>query len=114
MTRGKLVLVSFPFDDQTSAKVRPALCLTDPIGPHRHVVLAFVSSRSPDELLPTDLRLEPGLQDFASTGLRMPSVLRLHRLLTVPTSVIRRELGVLPSSLQTEVDGRLRRLFRLA
>lgn len=27
-------LVSFPFDDFSSSKVRPAVCLTEPIGPH--------------------------------------------------------------------------------
>ena len=43
-TLGKVVLVAFPFDDLSGSKVRPAVCLTDPIGPHRHVVLAFVSS----------------------------------------------------------------------
>jgi mRNA interferase MazF len=31
MTRGKVVLVAFPFDDLTTDKVRPAICLTDPI-----------------------------------------------------------------------------------
>jgi hypothetical protein len=31
----KVVLVPFPFDDLSSSKVRPAVCLTDPIGPHR-------------------------------------------------------------------------------
>ncbi len=41
MTKGKIVLVPFPFDDLTSEKVRPALCLTDLIGPHRHVIVAF-------------------------------------------------------------------------
>jgi len=37
MTRGKVVLVPFPFDDFSTTKVRPALCLTEPVGPYRHV-----------------------------------------------------------------------------
>jgi len=37
MTRGKVVLVPFPFDNLSTTKVRPAVCLTDPIGPHRHI-----------------------------------------------------------------------------
>lgn len=32
MTKGKVVLVPFPFDDLMMAKVRPAVCLTEPIG----------------------------------------------------------------------------------
>ena len=113
MTKDKVVLVNFPFDDLSSAKVRPALCLTDPIGPFRHVVLAFISSRIPDVVLPTDLWLDPGCPGYVATGLRVPSTLRLHRLLTVPTSVIRREIGMLSASLQAEVAKRLRLLFGL-
>ena len=32
MTRGKVVLVPFPFDDLTAQKARPAVCLTDALG----------------------------------------------------------------------------------
>jgi mRNA interferase MazF len=113
MTRGKIVLVPFPFDDLLAAKVRPAVCLTEPIGPHRHVILAFISSRIPTDLLETDLVLDSGQADFATTGLRVSSTLRLHRLMTATTALIRRELGELSPQLQGEVADRLRRLFDL-
>lgn len=29
MTKGKVVLVPFPFDDLSAARVRPAVCLTN-------------------------------------------------------------------------------------
>ncbi len=32
----KIVLVTFPFDDFSDSKLRPALCLTDPISGHKH------------------------------------------------------------------------------
>lgn len=113
MTRGKVVLLPFPFDDLSAAKVRPAVCLTEPVGPHRHVVLAFVSTRIPGELLETDLVLDPTHADFPSTGLKVPSVLRLHRLMTASTSLIRRELGELSPGLRASVGDRLRKLFHL-
>ncbi len=47
MTKHKVVLVRLPFDDLSSTKVRPAVCLTEPIGPLQHLILAFVSSRIP-------------------------------------------------------------------
>jgi len=31
MTKGKVVLVPFPFDDLLAAKVQPAVCLTNPV-----------------------------------------------------------------------------------
>ncbi len=111
MTRGKVVLVPFPFDDLSSTKVRPAVCLTDPIGPHRHTILAFISSRIPTDLLESDVVLDPALDGFASTGLRTSSTIRLHRLMTITASLIRRELGTLPPRIQGEVVEKLRRLL---
>jgi hypothetical protein len=65
MTRGKVVLVLFPFDDLSATKVRPAVCLTEPIGLHRHVILAFITSRIPADILDTDLVLDASRADFA-------------------------------------------------
>lgn len=113
VTRGKVVLLPFPFDDLSATKVRPAICLTDPVGPYEHVILAFITSRVPEVLLDTDVLLSTERPGYAETGLRLTSVLRLHRLMTVATSLIRRELGVLSLEMQTEVDEKLRRLFDL-
>jgi mRNA interferase MazF len=113
MIRGRVVLVPFPFDDLSSTKLRPAVCLTDPIGSYEHVVVAFISSRIPTDLMETDLLLDSSQDDFRMTGLRISSVLRLHRLMTLTTALFQRELGSLPSRMQEEVDLRLRRLFGL-
>ncbi len=111
MTKGKVVLVPFPFDDLSAEKVRPAVCLTEPIGPHRHVILAFITSQIPDELLESDLVLDASPTGFAGTGLSVSSTLRLHRLMTVTTALIRRELGELSPVLQSEVTDKLQQLF---
>jgi mRNA interferase MazF len=113
MTKGKIVLVPFPFDDLTAEKVRPALCLTDPIGSHRHVIAAFISSRIPVDVIATDIVLDPRQKDFAATGLRVPSVLRLHRLVTLTSALIHRELGRLSPDWQRHVDRNLAALFGL-
>lgn len=111
--RYSVVLVPFPFDDLTGSKVRPAVCLTDAIGVHRHVVLAFVTSVVPSRLEPTDLLLDPSSADFARTGLRVRSALHLHRMVTVSAKIIQRQLGVLTPNLQVQVQQRLRRIFAL-
>jgi mRNA interferase MazF len=113
MTTGKIVTVPFPFDDLSATKVRLAVCLPEPIGPHWHVILAFITSRIPADILDTDLVLDASRADFASTGLRVSSTLQLHCLMTAATSLIRRETGKLSSGMQTEVANRLRNLFRL-
>jgi mRNA interferase MazF len=113
MNRGKVVLVPFPFDDLSSTKVRPALCLTEPIGPHHHVVLAFIASQIPRDLLETDVLLDATDRDFRRSGLRVRSALRLHRLMTVSTALIQRELGHLSPGLQSQVTERQRKLFAI-
>ena len=65
MMKGKVVLVPFPFDDLSTTKVRPAVCLTDPVGPHCHVIIAFISSRTPTNLLETDLILKKECQEIS-------------------------------------------------
>ena len=76
MMKHKVVLVPFPFDDLSSAKVRPAVCLTDSIGTHKHIILAFITSRVPAEPLPTDFVLADNDPEFAATGLRVSSTLQ--------------------------------------
>ena len=70
------------------------MCLTEPVTSHRHVVLAFVTSRQPEEPLDTEIVLDPQDPDFAQTGLQVRSTIRTHRLLTVASSIIKRELGI--------------------
>lgn len=111
MIKGRVVLVPFPFDDLSTSKVRPAVCLTDTIGSHLHVILAFISSRIPNDLLETDLILDSNHAEFNTTGLRVSSTIRLHRLMTVTTSLIRRDLGKLSPKMQNELDKKLRLLF---
>jgi mRNA interferase MazF len=111
--RVKVVLVPFQFDDLSGQKVRPAVCLTEAIGAHRHVVIAFITSTVPGALEATDILLTPGTPEFTPTGLRVVSTLRLHRMVTVTTKIIRRQLGVLAPATCAAIDTRLRTLFAI-
>ena len=109
--RGKVVLVNFPFGDLLASKVRPAVCLTHPIGSYTHVILALISSRIPSDLLETDFIINTSHEDFSGTGLKVTSTLRLHRLMTVTTSLCQRELGEFSPGILGEVDDKLKKLF---
>ncbi|WP_188443770.1 type II toxin-antitoxin system PemK/MazF family toxin, partial [Belliella aquatica] len=89
----KTVLVSFPFEDFKSHKVRPALCLTEPIGDHEHIVLAFISSKVPDFLDESDLLVDIDADLGETTGLIKNSVIRFHKIISIPKSLIKRQLG---------------------
>ena len=113
MEKHKIILVPFPFDDFSRAKVRPAVCLTNAIGKHRHVVIAFITSKAPVELEKTDLTLDESHASFTETGLKVSSTIRLHRLVTISSLFIRRELGRLPENVSSLVDQKLKQLFEV-
>jgi mRNA interferase MazF len=111
--KNKIVLVPFPFDDLTGTKVRPALCLTNAISNYDHVVISFITSQLPKATESSDLPILTTDKDFTSTGLKVDSAIRLHRLVTVPKYLIKRQLGVLPKSYQSILEQKLRDLFEL-
>lgn len=109
--KGKIILIQFPFDDLSSAKVRPAYCLTDVIGIYRHIIFALITSRIPEKPLNTDIILQPQHPDFINSGLRQVSTLRLDHLVTLRQSLIRRELGTLTLETQASVADLLCRII---
>lgn len=111
--KNSIVLVSFPLDDLSTTKVRPALCLTEAAGGHDHVVVAFITSHVPGDLDSTDVVIPPTHPNFVQTGLKVASVIRLRRLMTLSAGIIRRRLGSLPDALQAETQAGLRQLFGL-
>jgi mRNA interferase MazF len=112
MTKGNIFLAPFPYDDLSTNKVRPAVCLTNPVGSKRHVILAYITSRIPSSLLDTDIVLDTTHPDFAASGLRVSSTIRLHQLATVSTVIIQRKLGELSSDTQAQIAEKLCKLLR--
>ena len=107
--RGSVVLVSYPFTDLSTAKVRPALVVTSNLLLPRveDVLCLFISSVIPGALLPTDFVLEPSHPAFPATGLRLRSVFRTHKLALLHQSLVLRKLGELEETLMREIDSRL-------
>ncbi len=93
MIKNSIVLVPFPFDDFSNSKVRPALCLTNEISKFNHVIIAFISSKIPDDTINSDIIIKKDSDDWIGTGLTVDSVLRLHKIVTIPKSLIKRRLG---------------------
>ncbi len=113
MIKNKIVLVPFPFDDFSLTKVRPAICLTSTIGKYNHVVIAFISSKIPDEINDSDIIIIKSDKICSGTGLVVDSIIRLHRLVTIPKSLIKRKLGEASDSLIYEINSKLIQLFEL-
>ena len=84
MIRNSVVLVPFPFDDFSASKVRPALCLTSEIGKFDHIIIAFISSKIPDDPVESDFVIEKNSEYWEGSGLTVNSVIRLHKIVTIP------------------------------
>ena len=111
MIKNNIVLVPFPFDDFSESKVRPALCLTSEIGKYHHVIIAFISSKIPDDLIDSDIIIKKQSEKSLGTGLMVDSVIRLHKMVTIPKSIIRRKLGEIDKSVEKEIKEKLKQLF---
>jgi len=111
MIKNSIVLVPFPFDDLSAFKVRPALCLTNEIGRYNHVIIAFISSRIPEDRIDSDIIVFKHSEISTSTGLSVDSVIRLHKMVTIPKSLIKRKLGTINPILEAEVKDKVNRLF---
>src|SRR2546422_6337121 len=93
--QGDVVLVPFPFADLSGSKVRPAVVVSaDP--QDAELVLAFITSvltnRSPRGADVELLRSDP---EFHLSGLKVDSLIRLDKLVTLSRSVISRRLGTI-------------------
>ena len=85
ITPGEIVLLRFPFGNAAAARRRPAVVLLD-TGDDDIVVARITSQVARDQF---DIELE----DWASAGLLLPSVLRVHKLATLEKRLVERRLG---------------------
>ncbi|MDT3740524.1 MAG: type II toxin-antitoxin system PemK/MazF family toxin [Candidatus Kapabacteria bacterium] len=111
MLKNSIVLVPFPFDDFSDTKVRPALCLTSEIGWYENIIISFISSKLSDENLDSDFVLLKNSIFWEGTGLISDSVIRLHKLVTVPKRIIKRKLGSINNDLEIIIKDKLYKLL---
>lgn len=94
MEKGDIVLVPFPFTDLTGTKLRPALILwVDNSG--SDITLCFISSQNTTNLTSAEFVLDPSDAEFAGTGLKIISKVRVTRLVTLERRLITRRIGKL-------------------
>lgn len=113
MHPSEIYLAQFPFGDVPGMKLRPVLLLTGPVGAIPEVLVAYISSVVPAQLLPTDVLVDPAKPEFSSTRLKTPSALRLHKLATIHCTSVMRYLGAVDSTTQKSVVMKLRDLLKI-
>src|ERR1035437_3249969 len=111
MRRGEIYLAQFPFGEAPGMKLRPVLLLTGPLGSVPEILVAYISSVIPAQLLPSDMLIDPAKPEFNSTHLKTLSALRLHKLATIHCSSLARRLGAIGPSARSAVANKLRDLL---
>jgi mRNA interferase MazF len=94
-------------------KLRPVLLVTGAVGSVPEVLVAYISSAIPTQLLPSDFILDPSKPEFRSTNLKAVSALRLHKLATIHSLSLARYLGTIDSSAFAIVGSKLRQVLGL-
>ena len=113
MIKNSIVLVPFPFDDFSSVKVRPVVCLTSEIGRYKHVVVAFISSNISNYNENLDILIKKDSDLNKNTGLLVNSVIKIHRITTIPKHLIKRRLGTITPKLSNKIYSNLAQLFEI-
>jgi mRNA interferase MazF len=102
---GEIVLLLFPFTDGTGLKKRPALILFD--AGDADVIVTRVTSQAK-----TDIYDVP-LTDWRTAGLRLPSIVRLHKIATLEKTLIERKIGELQPVDQAEVRRQINEILKM-
>ena len=109
----ELISVTFPFaNDVKKGKPRPGFVISSQFGKHQQVIVAYVTTRF-DEVLETDIILNPTKSYFPSTGLVKKSLIKLHRLTTFQPNALKEGQGKLPDELIPELKEKLMKVFQL-
>ena len=94
LTKGDIVLVRFPFSDFSQTKLRPAvvLAVSKTID---EITLCFISSKNTKSLTSDEFVISISDSEFAQTGLKTDSKVRVTKMITLERKLILRKIGKL-------------------
>ena len=92
-TAGHIALVDFPNSDLSRGKNRPVLVLGKCPGRFDDWLICPISSRQHQATSGVDELVNAGDKDYAATGLKVPSVIRVGRLAVVESSLLIGAIG---------------------
>ncbi|AFZ48062.1 transcriptional modulator of MazE/toxin, MazF [Cyanobacterium stanieri PCC 7202] len=90
---GDIVLIRFPQTNLKEGKLRPALVVANSPHGNEDVLLALISSRIYQTVKGFDIIIKTSDDDYIISGLKVDSVIRLGRLVTIESSIINARLG---------------------
>ncbi len=109
--RGEVIIVNYPYTDQTGGKVRPALVVQADVWNERldNTILASItSSRNQRRGDATQYFIDISTTNGQLTGLRFDSIVQCKNLLTYDQSRIQHIIGRLPAAAMAGIDACLK------
>lgn len=92
---GEVVLLRFPFTDGTSLKRRPALVIHE--SNDGDVIVCRITSK----MYHSDFDIE--IENLDKTGLKLPSVIRVHKIATLEKNLVELKMGQIENELKARV-----------
>ena len=100
---GQIALLEFPQTDLAQGKRRPVLLLAPPPGPHDDWWVCMFSTQL-DQALPNfDEVVRPSDSDFATSGLRRESVIRVTRVAVAASQQLIGAIGAISPERLTRI-----------
>jgi len=104
---GLVALFRFPQTDLVSGKLRPALLLGKVPGPHDDWLICMISSQTQHSVPDFDEMVDETSGDFAESGLKARSVIRIGRLAVVEGAILLGVLGAISVGRLQRIRNRL-------
>lgn len=100
MKRGEIVILDYPFTDQSGRKRRPALVIQSDAIKSPDTLIAAISTSAP--LTPTRVPIDPSRE--AGSRLKLPCLVRCENLSTVDQKMVLSSVGYLSKKTMRKVD----------
>ena len=100
---GDIVLLKFPFTDGLSFKKRPELVIQD--SKDGDLIVCRVTSKLYDSIFDVNLKSR------GQYGLKLPSVVRVHKIASIEKELVDQKIGQLDKATQSQVKSRFRKLI---
>ena len=101
---GEIVLLKFPFTRGKIHKKRPALLLRDT--EDNDIIVCRITSK----LYKTEFDFE--VNHWKECGLRLPSVVRLHKIATLEKNIVEQKIGTIDKRLKNQLKEKFAELIK--
>ena len=107
-----IMLVRFPHTDLKRGKYRPVLLISKFPGPFDDWLICAITSQLKHKIAEWDDIIKETDRDFESSGLKVPSLIRIGKLATVEESILEGQLGKISSKRLNKMLRRLENYFK--